>query len=649
MFCFISKAFKAKEKAQEERENNEDWASRKAQRIMKSSMHDINHIVRYIKERVCLIEETIEDAATRMSTIQEVIRNPHSGLSRTEANSIIMKLFTLEAIVNRSRYSFRKHVTKPTGRAPGVAGSRKGAVLPRDHAAMNNVQDEVSRHEGTGETVLTTHDLRSAVIDAREKSIMRSLLEDIDPSSLEQSLTQSCEVIYEKMVADGQISSSTEYLPVNVLFGMLENLSYLRLNKAQLMAILSWVPQECYDAAGTSVEFRKFSLYAAGVITKMRKPDTLDNRANILDDVDLSDEALLNGMTEKTLHDYFVTEFSAKHSDEKISEENFCFIIMNIPHLKLNKIDALSVLGSFPRTVDGAITWREFLPWSHNTILHLLREKAIQAVMHKRQEDEEAKIAAEAKRSVFKDLSEKLIEYVKIKQQGDIVHVYLPGDNTQRRSLVLKNRLLSPNSGKPDTRLSARDDGLEDDGEDRFDISANETQIFRTSCILPAYFASPPVEPPASATAPPSPIRTREPSTAKSLKVGGTSASVSVLATRSPTAAGRVSPAALAFTKKPEFTNAPPLPAPAKIPVFVRIVAVNSASGHDKDLVAKVLAVDGSFSEVVTLPLRLPSLGICDKEAAELFASNIVSRMAIELPHPHCTPRGKRKVVVDMK
>jgi hypothetical protein len=636
LVCLLVQTYKAKEKAQTERENNEDWALAKAQRIMKSSMHDINHIVRYIKERVCLIEETIEDPLTRMTTIQEVIRNPHSGLSRTEANSIIMKLFTLEAISSRSRYSFRKHVTKAAGRAnathlnnaAAVAGNapggRKGA-LPKDHPSLVNATEEVSKHESTGEAVLTTHDLRQAVIEARERSIMRSLLEDVDPESLEVTLISQCEAIFERMIAEGAISSSSaEYLPLNVLFNMLEKLPNLRLNRAQLMAITSWIPAEFYDASGSSVDFRQFAMYGAGVIAKMRKPDSLDNRASILDDVDLSDEALLGGLTEKMLHDYFVEEFSAKNSEEKITEDNFINIITGIPNLKLVRQDALTILSSFPRSNDGSITWREFLPWSHNTILHLLREKRIEGIMRKKAEDEQRKAEAEAKRAEFKDLSEKLIEYVKIKQQNDIVHVYLPGDNTQRRSVLMRTRLMSPGSGRPAARDAAGNVLDEEDGG--FTFSNAETQILRAARVLPSKYAIPDMF---SANNTPVPTK---------YKGVGSQKMPAKSPIRGASPAGRLNSNQVTNTGGAGGANnnkgKPEMP---KFPVLIRVVAVNNATSavtHEKDIVAKVYSLDEKYIETVPIPVRMPSLANCDAGAAETFAQNIVDKMYMEIPDP---------------
>ena len=52
------------------------------------------------------VQETVAEPASRLSTIHEVIRNPHSGLSRTEANYVISTLFNLEAFSKRNRYSF---------------------------------------------------------------------------------------------------------------------------------------------------------------------------------------------------------------------------------------------------------------------------------------------------------------------------------------------------------------------------------------------------------------------------------------------------------------------------------------------------------------------------------------------------------------
>jgi len=58
-----------------------------------------------------------------------------------------------------------------------------------------------------------------------------------------------------------------------------------------------------------------------------------------------------------------------------------------------------------------------------------------------------------------------------------------------------------------------------------------------------------------------------------------------------------------------------------------------SLHANTKDLVARVTPVDGSFTAALVLPVRLPTIAMIDKEAAEEFVANLCHKFYLLVPH----------------
>ena len=64
----------------------------------------------------------------------------------------------------------------------------------------------------------------------------------------------------------------------------------------------------------------------------------------------------------------------------------------------------------------------------------------------------------------------------------------------------------------------------------------------------------------------------------------------------------------------------------------------NNNSNNDnkknyRDLVANITAKDASFSFSTTLPVKLPTIALIDKDAAEAFVMNLVPKLYFQVPH----------------
>jgi hypothetical protein len=66
----------------------------------------------------------------------------------------------------------------------------------------------------------------------------------------------------------------------------------------------------------------------------------------------------------------------------------------------------------------------------------------------------------------------------------------------------------------------------------------------------------------------------------------------------------------------------------------------NTAS--DRELLINIVAADSSFAISTPFNVRLPTIALVDREAAEEFAKNIVAKVYLELPFDSKTgPRMK--------
>jgi hypothetical protein len=80
--------------------------------------------------------------------------------------------------------------------------------------------------------------------------------------------------------------------------------------------------------------------------------------------------------------------------------------------------------------------------------------------------------------------------------------------------------------------------------------------------------------------------------------------------------------------------NNVPLPPLPKYAALVRIVAVSKKAQIDKELYAHIVGINDGYAEKAFLPIKLPTIGIVDKESAQLYAKNLMDKLYIEVPHP---------------
>ena len=79
------------------------------------------------------------------------------------------------------------------------------------------------------------------------------------------------------------------------------------------------------------------------------------------------------------------------------------------------------------------------------------------------------------------------------------------------------------------------------------------------------------------------------------------------------------------------LVTGPPLPVTLSISVADSAASSAGGAAVSRDLIARAVGVDSSFSVSLLLPLKLPTIALIDVEAAEDFVSNLLPKMYIEV------------------
>ena len=75
-------------------------------------------------------------------------------------------------------------------------------------------------------------------------------------------------------------------------------------------------------------------------------------------------------------------------------------------------------------------------------------------------------------------------------------------------------------------------------------------------------------------------------------------------------------------------------PVRSTVGVLLRIIVVDVPnSPAERELLVNIVAADSSFAVSAPLPVRLPTIALVDREAAEEFARNLVPRVYLEIAH----------------
>lgn len=511
----LLQTFIARQFASAEDHKHEKIAESRAERIVKGQAHEIQHIAKKLFRQIKVIDNTVHDKAEKLSSVQNVLRNSHSGLTRTEANDLTHRLLdtqmhihdtndgkveldqtdealspTDQAGVPVGKLQFDEHgqviveTTHSSGLKPDAKltinkNSRGRAIsMVVKNSAMSSPgsDDTKKKHRfslvdskstdglkspGHRKAIRILKDIDEAsfeamIFDVRKRSVMRGMLHNMNKNAVQQYIHHNMEHARKNLVTNGLLDSQTIYVPVKMAYDILEKAPALRLSRSQVIAVVASC--EAFDKTGLTVDYKRFSQNAAAIIDKLFDTHHQLNRANVLD-ISLStvdDAQIMNGLSLEDCNFYLETAFNEiTDSQGLVDHLDFLNIVRNIPLLKLTEKDAVTVYAAaehHPKL--DKVAWRDSLGWMYDTLHILLKERFIQRRMVlltasvPQSEDPNEKddghyvlsVAEQEALSTLTSLAEKLVDFVKVRMENNIVKVLLPTDKESYGTEVVEEK-----------------------------------------------------------------------------------------------------------------------------------------------------------------------------------------------------------------
>jgi Ca2+-binding EF-hand superfamily protein len=343
----LFRIYQAKETVMEEHKIKEKNAEDKAIKITEACADEIHQIVRYLTKKFKAINEHASlSPIAKYLDIQEAIRSPNSGLSRNESNMILTKLFI--GMDDKRIHSMRS-VSQDVGSdgSPGLSlspthqasstslNTNKAAekdnntvstannasivtfapiapiTIPLEYTPIrNNVHTPKFRNSIKSlRFQFSSQELYNAIFEAKKITIMRSLLQEIDIDATQQAILSMLQEDLLQRQKNNEISPDSTYLPVSVCYSVLENIHELRLNRAQIMFLISLA--DCYDREGKTLEIYRFAEHASAIIAHIHDSEVLETRAEVMQMTVIDDRKAFQGLREKE----FIEELTCRIMD----------------------------------------------------------------------------------------------------------------------------------------------------------------------------------------------------------------------------------------------------------------------------------------------------------------------------------------------
>lgn len=520
----ILEAAKAKYHAADEKEKRENLIKEKVLVLSASWDDEVRSSAEHFRREFDVIE-TIADAEVQRSLLVEAAKNPRNGLNRTEAN-----MFVAEILRNSK--------------------SQTRSIIDQLSGTNTKARSEKTRY------TRTQKELYDILKHIRMATLMRGMLDDVQPSALAKHLLAKFADEAEKIRIERGSSEPVFYLPVKNVTTVLESTTILRLHLAQIMTLISWA--DSFQSPGVGIDYREFAYYAADLIVKMFDANELQKRATILSGV-ADSSAAMRGAGREAVEEHLTSELSkAVSADGFVSQEVLFEAVKSTPKLHLSDRETAAVLSGAVSDDNGMYDWRAFVPWAYGCIRAVCMERMI----GRRVTLMAAQSVVEEDHVDLMKLGESIVDMTSVRKVGGQYSITLMSENVaknpRKSSLLMVKSKMDVLSASKKTSEAA----IPEDEDENSDIPQDCFDILRTGTCLPL---------------------------------------------RGP-------------SKDPRIQNG----------LFCMVrVAENDPilRGDLPPLVATAVSVDCKYNLSLALPLRLPSLGLVDQEAAEQFALNVVARM----------------------
>jgi hypothetical protein len=641
--------YRAKESAHEEHRRKEEWAGEKAEEIIRSHEADILHIVNFLKTKIKRINESVIDPTMKFNEMVNLFRSPASGLSRFEANRLINKLLSVnppgtlspseaseEAVVQQLTHS-----TSAAGSSLGTtpkansghgghhhgqhSGVAKAAMSPSHKVLISGLSISGKQFRSH----FTTQELHDAVHEARKISVMRGLMEEIDSSSTRTAILKALQAEAKRLRKKGGSTEESNFLSVKACFKVLESLHDLRLNRSQILFIISWA--ECFDKDGTELDIEKFAEHAASIVAKLTARQMMETRAEVVTQGSFDEKKVLNGMRENELETHLEYALSSLNAEnDLITPDQLHDVLKDIPRLNLSERDCTALVVPFDHShiEEGVFNWREHLHHIVSLIITHCRERIIHRRMslhvtssQRGMEDAGRPMSAaaialhEEAKNQLKQLADKLLNFVKIQMVADSMVIHLPIDTEKRRASQLggftdefsSTQNMVPNVMYQGVRW------IEWSVLQAVVRPVSRQSVMRSSISVPMR-------------------NTEHRMSSGSIQPIAGSLPVMPQSLQSPHhGSGAASLAALTPAHQAQQQVEYKTVRKNKVPVLISITPGETGPVQvGTALMCKIITANGSIRLQCPLPVKMPSIGIVDREAARQFAGNVADKMYVE-------------------
>lgn len=336
--------------------------SKQVAKLVRVFQYEINNITKFVFDRVVLIMETIEDPMARRSTIKELLYDPMTGLCRSEANMLLAKLCPSQKVTELGIMGVFKSAGGGDGGTPKASKRRRAKGLKEE--------------------------LTSLIKRVRETTIKRNLFEPLVASRIEKKILNKLVVearrLLDKLMHDQADGEEEPVLgnavPVRLCFLTLLRDSSLRISITQALHVIQFC--ECFEARNsTYINYKQFAEYAAQKISYLSLPEVIEHRGEIIDNIGSDDLLFMQGLTEAEFNNFCSVRFTElARGKNDITESQFIEVISGIPKLSLYQSEINAIVSAFPRVGDeftGNLRWHEFMPWGYSVVLDVCRERII--------------------------------------------------------------------------------------------------------------------------------------------------------------------------------------------------------------------------------------------------------------------------------
>lgn len=347
--------------------------AKQTMRLCNAEKFELKQISSFVYDKVMLVMQTVEDMNARRVMLKGILHNVMTGLCKTEANMLLAKLCPSEKVMEMGFMGkFKKEID--------MSNESTAATTSASPTSVNSVSGSSQGRRRRQNTFRAMSDeLATLIRRVRETTIKRSITEPIDVPKVEKRILGALVKEARKINTE---NTESPILPVRTCFNVLLHDNHLRLALYQILHVIQFAT--CFEIGTTGVNFQQFAEYAAKKVAFLTAVETRENRGVVLDMLQATPLQFMNGLTEDEFNQYFLGRFKALNSPNGlIDEAQLCEIIAGTPKCNFSEAECLAIASAFPRVNEdaaegtGMIVWEEFMPWGYHVALVTAREKVI--------------------------------------------------------------------------------------------------------------------------------------------------------------------------------------------------------------------------------------------------------------------------------